>query len=330
MGKRTRAFALLTGLALLAVVAGAGLTDPRGVPLPSIEKRWSIGIYAGPTPLALAPRAANPVLTASDVRDVRARFVADPFLVHDGPTWHMFFEVFNADAHHGDIGWATSGDGATWTYRRIVLDEPFHLSYPYVFADGSQYYMVPESAGSGSIRLYRADPFPDHWRFVRILVTGAGLVDPSVCHYNGLWWMLAGGPAGSLNVYHAPRPEGPWRPHRSNPVVRDAWDHARPGGRLVVWNGRLFRFAQDGATTYGAGVSAYEITSLTVERYAERAADRASKLTGSGRGWNASGMHHVDATAVSPTEWLAAVDGCRRGFMFGFRRLALRETGGGT
>src|SRR5690242_233585 len=106
-------------------------TGSRGIALPSLEKRWSIGIYTGAGPLALGPaaNAANPVMTARQVTDVPARFVADPFMVRAGKTWHMFFEVFRADTHRGDIGLATSADGFTWTYRQVVLHEPFHLSY---------------------------------------------------------------------------------------------------------------------------------------------------------------------------------------------------------
>jgi len=54
---------------------------------------WSIAMYAGPSPLRLtaAPGAANPVISAADVTDVFARFVADPFMVKVDGLWHMFF-----------------------------------------------------------------------------------------------------------------------------------------------------------------------------------------------------------------------------------------------
>src|SRR5262245_60427292 len=103
------------------------------MPLPSLEKKWSIGLYAGTSPLALAPADDEPVFTADRVTDIAARFVADPFLVRADGRWHVFFEAFNAATGQGDIGWATSDDARRWSYQRIVLDEPFHLSYPYVF-----------------------------------------------------------------------------------------------------------------------------------------------------------------------------------------------------
>ena len=123
---------------------------------------WSIGIYASKS--ILGPYSSegvhNPVLTATDVDDVVAVFVADPFMVKKDSSWYMFFEVFNAESKNGEIGMATSEDGLRWKYEQIVLTESFHLSYPYVFESAGQYYMIPESSNEGSVRLYRAEEFP--------------------------------------------------------------------------------------------------------------------------------------------------------------------------
>ena len=139
---------------------------------------WSIAMYAGPSPLrmATAPGASNPVISAVDVTDVPARFVADPFMVHVDGLWHMFFEVLNNQSNKGDIGRATSRDGLTWRYERIVLQEPFHLSYPYVFRWKDDFYMTPETLGANAVRLYRATSFPDQWTLVKDLIPGRMLI----------------------------------------------------------------------------------------------------------------------------------------------------------
>ena len=83
---------------------------------------WSIAIYNGITPFDLQP--APPILTKSDITDIPADFVADPFMLHRDNTWYMFFEVMHSATKLGEIGLATSGDDAqTWTYQRIVLRE---------------------------------------------------------------------------------------------------------------------------------------------------------------------------------------------------------------
>src|SRR4029077_11593701 len=114
---------------------------------PRKEPVWSIGIYRGDSPFRLAPPPGikNPVLTVADVSDVPASLLADPFMLGVNGTWHMFFEVMNWRRNLGEIGHATSEDCERWVYRQIVLTEPFHLSYPYVFRWLDDYYMIPES-----------------------------------------------------------------------------------------------------------------------------------------------------------------------------------------
>ena len=102
---------------------------------------WS-GVTTGPFHLVDPPNIQNPVLTAADVTDAYASFVADPFLFFENNVWYMFFEVYRP-GFDGAIAFATSADGLTWSYQGLVLDEPFHLSYPLVFKYGNSHYMVP-------------------------------------------------------------------------------------------------------------------------------------------------------------------------------------------
>lgn len=86
---------------------------------------------------------------------------------------------------------------------------------------------------------------------------------------------------------------------------------ARPGGRPVLWKGRILRFAQCARPVYGTSVRAFEITGLSPTRYSERPAGPDPLLRGSGAGWNADGMHHVDPVADGEGGVIAAVDGWR-------------------
>ena len=104
---------------------------------------WSIGVYTGLSPFELhdSEHIANPVLTGKNVTDIDAKFVADPFMVVEGGRFYRFFEVLNRANPQGDIGYAESDDGGKWEYKKIIIDEPFHLSYPYVWE--GQYYLIP-------------------------------------------------------------------------------------------------------------------------------------------------------------------------------------------
>ena len=275
---------------------------------------WSIGMYAGDTPYDLWPalEANNPVISARQVSDIDALFVADPFMIQAGKTWHMFFEVLEAKTEKGEIGWATSENGYEWMYQRIVLREPFHLSYPYVFDLDGEYYMIPETTKARSIRLYRADPFPSRWSLVSTILDGPW-ADPSVFFFNGRWWMFAC-PASpkndSLCLFYAAGIEGPWTAHSLNPIIEGNNQLARPGGRVIAMEDKVIRFSQNCFPHYGTQVRAFEITELTTSRYVEREVERIPVLAGGEHSWNRMGMHHVDPHSVDG-RWLACVDGWR-------------------
>lgn len=50
--------------------------------------------------------------------------------------------------------------GASWRYLGLALDEPWHLSYPFVFTWRNSTYLLPEGAASGTLRLYSAVDYP--------------------------------------------------------------------------------------------------------------------------------------------------------------------------
>lgn len=273
------------------------------------RSRWCIGIYAGVSPLRLGPAdgIANPVLSALSVTDVEARFVADPFMIRGGTGWHMFFEVMPVTQRKGAIGHATSPDGFTWRYDRLVLEEAFHLSYPCVIEAGGAFYLVPESHESGAIRLYCAEAFPYRWSAIATLVEG-DWVEPTVFRWDGRWWLLAATPARhatEMHLFEAIELTGPWREHPMSPLVRNDPASARPAGRVIAHGGTLLRFAQDCSGRYGERVRAFEIVELTRRRYRERAVDASLAA----EAWNAARMHHVDAHQLGDGQWIACVDG---------------------
>ena len=284
---------------------------------------WSIGIYCGDSPFTLCPPAGlvNPVLTARHVTDLHARYVADPFLLRHGAVWYMFFEVVDEASVCGKIAYAHSEDGLRWTYGGMVIDEPFHVSYPYVFPWQGDVYLVLESGAVKAVRLYRASSFPARWEFVRPLLVGEPYADTSLLYHDARWWMFTVSDPhrnDSLRLYSAEDLGGDWTEHPYSPVVIANPHQARPGGRIFTHEGRLFRYAQDVVPYYGHQVWGMEITALTPTHYAERLVQDQPVVCGSGHGWNALGMHHVDVQPLTDGRWLACVDGHRKALRYGF------------
>jgi len=233
---------------LLGALAGFRLGRMRNIPFVKRHVQWSIGIYTGPSPLELDSFQddGNPVLSADQVDDMPAISVADPFLFRHDDEWLMFFEVNSSETFISSIGLADSRDGFDWNYREIVLQEPFHLSYPQVFEWEGEHYMLPESHKAFSLRLYKANAFPVEWEFHCELMRGI-FVDSTILRHEDRWWLFTStNPHGdfTLRLYSSGELEGPWREHPASPLVDGDGQAARPAGRIVEWEGRLIRFAQ--------------------------------------------------------------------------------------
>jgi hypothetical protein len=231
--KRNRIKILLLVLIclFLGFVAGMYVGIKRGIPFVTQREQWTIGIYRSDSPFHFNELQSwiNPLFRAEDVTDVPAKFVADPFLVKDDKTWNLFFEVYNNDTQQGDLAVATSTNTWTWKYEKVILDEPFHLSYPYVFKSEGEYYLIPESYEDNSIRLYKADDFPTKWSYVKTLVEGRDYVDNSIVFYNGKWWLFSSVTSNdTLYLHYADSLSGPWQEHPQSPVV-DGMMSTKPG-----------------------------------------------------------------------------------------------------
>ncbi len=280
------------------------------------SQTWSIGLYEGPNPFLLEPVAEinNPILTANDITDVPARFVADPFMITRDGKHHLFFELLNIKRNTGEIGHAVSDDLKTWRYTSVALRERFHLSYPYVFEHDGDIYMIPECAKSKSIRLYRAASFPYDWRPVVTLLSGnkreVPLLDPSVIFHDGHWYLFSYiRKVNNLHLHVAESLTGPWREHPASPVVKNSDHFARPGGRIVKDGTTLYRFAQDGQPRYGSKVWGFRITELTPIAYREEAVSDTPVIQEGKEAWNSKGMHTVDPHLMPDGRWIALVDG---------------------
>src|SRR5262249_41123240 len=158
--------------------------------------------------------------------------------------------------------------------------------YPQVFRWQGDYYMIPESYQAGAVRLYRATDFPTRWAWVANLLEGPYLVDASVFHRDGRWWMFVDTSAemrnDTLRLYHAGALTGPWLEHPGSPIRRDDPSRARAAGRVLVVNDRVFRFAQSGVPYYGTEVYAVAVEELTAEVYREHELPQGPILKGSG------------------------------------------------
>ena len=105
---------------------------------------------------------------------------ADPILVTDRGADYLFAECFDMRTQKGFIGCAAfDADGSLSGFRPII-EEPYHLSFPMVFAWDGKWYMIPESSDNRSVNLYCCEGDMFHWQKIREFSVEAPLVDTVV------------------------------------------------------------------------------------------------------------------------------------------------------
>jgi hypothetical protein len=203
------------------------------------------------------------------------RFLADPFVIYKNGSHLCFVEDYDFATGKGKIS-AYEITRDKCRELGTAIEEPFHLSYPFLFEDFGQLFMCPETAEAGDVRIYRCVDFPLKWQLHRVLKSGVNAVDTSIFKYGEKWWMLtnidssASGDNGSeLHVFYADTYDtDEWKAHPLNPVLFDS-QRARNGGLLLDGNEIYRVFQIQGFDLYGESMGIARITELTTENYSE-------------------------------------------------------------
>ncbi len=231
----------------------------------------------------------------SVLQDTGRGFFADPFPV----TWQgrtvLFFEEYDYRVGRGTISGVEFDSKGPTGASFPVLIEPWHQSYPFIVEHEGSLYMVPEASLTGTIPLYRCIDFPKRWERVGTLLEGVEASDCSLFRHDGLWWMTActregyGGYSDTLSIYHAETLQGVWTPHAQHPVLVDC-ALARPAGRVVTRNGKLWRPIQDCRRGYGKGLVLAEIETLDRDTFVQTVRAEIAP----GEHWGGSRLHTLN------------------------------------
>jgi hypothetical protein len=203
------------------------------------------------------------------------RFYADPFLFEKDGKTYLFLEDLRYSEGRALISCCELNPDGTHGPIVEVLRRPYHLSYPFLFQEGGEIYMIPETKENRTVELYRATNFPNEWALESVLLDNIYAVDATIQQIDGKYWMFVGISNGrysncdELGIFFSDALKGPWTPHPANPVVSDV-RRARPAGALFRDQGRLIRPSQDCAKAYGYAIVFSEVITLSETEYEER------------------------------------------------------------
>jgi hypothetical protein len=244
------------------------------------------------------------------VRSPATNFYADPFPV----TWQgrtfVFFEDLDHRVGKGIISAIEFGAHGPINTAIPVLEESWHLSYPFLLEFDGALWMIPESTANRDVTLYKCIEFPHRWERHTTLLSGLELADATIVRHGAFHYLFgatrdgAGGYSDTLSIYYADHPLGPWQPHHSNPVLLDRVA-ARPAGNFIARNGRLLRPAQDCSNGYGCALTLIEVDELSPSSFRQSI----RKVIGTGADWPGRKLHTlnrsgrlevIDGTTIQP------------------------------
>ncbi len=199
---------------------------------------------------------------------------ADPFLFVKGDTLYLFYEEQRRYPEKGVLKMTSTKDLRTWTEPIVILDEPFHLSYPNVFEYDGKIYMMPETGHNQDIRLYEMSPDMASCRYVKTLLSGENFTDSCIFRHDGVNYLFTAVKDGldyEARIYIGDDNLDNWQFHPASPISTDNRD-ARCGGSIISAEGSNYRIAQDCSGIYGGGLSAKLIDTLSPTEYVEKTA----------------------------------------------------------
>jgi hypothetical protein len=224
-----------------------------------------------------------------------AAFAADPFPVEHGGESYIFFERLDYGTGKGVICAQKIDAAGPAGPPVLALEEPWHLSYPFLFLHEGALYMLPEASASGAVSLYICAKFPDSWRRVGDLLSGIEAADATIFRHAGRFWMTSvvrdgvGGYSDTLAIHHAADLFGPWEEHARRPALVDA-RLARPAGAVVARDGALWRPTQDCSAGYGRKLALARIDRLDPDTFEQTRVH----LLAPGRHWPGDRLHTLN------------------------------------
>ena len=209
------------------------------------------------------------------VSHIPKTIMADPFLFVFEDTLFLFYE----DKSYGKdavISMSSTKDLTHWTKSCVVLKETCHLSYPFVFEDDGDIYMIPETCALNEIRLYKANKTLTEFSYYSTLITDRikrenfSFSDTSVKKLNSTYYLMTTicDSQNELKLFYSDNLIGPYKEHSQSPVVQSN-KYGRNAGSLFEYGNKLYRVAQDCETGYGENIHLFEVVNISRENYLE-------------------------------------------------------------
>lgn len=213
--------------------------------------------------------------------------IADPMLFNHQDKLFIFAEVQRYKENGFINCWSTT-DGYKWIDNGPILQKSFHLSFPLLFRDSDNIYMVPEQGNSGKTQLYEFKDFPYKPEPVAI-ISNEPIADPVVFIEKGTYFLI-GTRDEMLKIFFSQNLlSNNWSEHPLSKSISSK--QIRNAGPILRYKNKLFRFAQDCTKNYGDKIIIKEIV-IDQSHYCEKIVETDFRHSAKNQ-FDKLGRHHI-------------------------------------
>ena len=216
-----------------------------------------------------------PMYKLREIKAPKGFFWADPFIRKINTGYEIFLEEFCLSNCKGVIKKIKIDKRANIIEQSICIDEPWHLSYPFIFKEKDDYYMIPESSQNNKLIIYKENKENNKWKVFKVLFDEGNLFDATVYKEGEKFWIFVNRsgfserPDQELFIYHTNDIlKGNLTGHINNPVKIDIAS-SRPAGNLFTYKNNLFRPSQNCSKYYGGELKINKVINLNNTQYEE-------------------------------------------------------------
>jgi hypothetical protein len=218
-----------------------------------------------------------PFKTSTRIKPKNNQAWADPFLISYKKKDYVFFENFEFSKQKGKISFAKLVNNNI-SEIDDALDLKFHLSYPFLWKEKNNFFMMPETGQKKCVQIWKAVDFPKKWILYKTLFKGQSCVDTNFFDTkNGQRWLFTNKSNDKYNdhnselyVYKTDKKFNKIIPHKYNPVIIDSRIARNAGNLFYNYKKQIIRPSQLNILNfYGKGLNLRIIKKLKIDSYEE-------------------------------------------------------------
>jgi len=279
--------------------------------------QWNIGVIKN-KPHSFLEESIEPKINWLPLNS-RKVFYADPCAIETDNGLDIFLEEYPYKDGKGIISYSKYHNGH-FSVPEPILEEDFHLSYPYIFVHNNLKYIIPESFEANKVMLYQAVDYPNKWKMVKVLIDEYAGIDNTILNYNGTWWMFSSdkndGSSHNLNLFFADDLFSEWNPHPCNPIKTDVRS-SRSAGKPFIHNNNIYRPSMNYEDKNEGSITINLINDLSKNSYKETSVKSIMPFQ---KSKFSEKTHHLFSTKN-----FLLIDGCKETLIFSSKEIVFHQ-----